>query len=130
MTTRRMIELDMNITVIAGKLAAQPELKTFDSGSKLLRLLITVRSEEPRRRLDVLPVVMWNPSDEVLKSFTTKPVRGRKVWAAGSVQRRFWAEVVGRTSNVEIVAHDIQVRPEEGAEDDDGVIDEGDPNDD
>ncbi len=112
--------MELNLAVISGKLAAEPELKTFDSGTKLLRLLITVRSEEPRRRIDVLPVVMWDPSDEVLESLTSEPVRGRKVWAAGSVQRRFWAEVVGRTSNVEIVAHDIQVRPEEGAEVDDG----------
>ncbi len=122
--------MDTNITVIAGKLAAEPELKTFDSGSKLLRLLITVTSTEPRRRLDVLPVVMWDPSDEVLERFTSEPVRGRKVWAAGSVQRRFWAEVKGRSSSIEIVAHDLLLRVEEGAEDDDGVIDEGDPNDD
>jgi single-stranded DNA-binding protein len=105
--------MDLNLIVIAGRLAAEPELTTFASGARLLRLLVTVRSQEPRRRIDVLPVVMWDPSDDILPD---EPLRGVAVWVAGSVQRRFWSADAGRTSRVEIVAHDIQVRvePSEG----------------
>ena len=101
--------MDLNLIVIAGRLAAEPELTTFASGARLLRLLLTVRSQEPRRRIDVLPVVMWDPTDGIpIDEFT----RGTRVWVAGSVQRRFWSAEAGRTSRVEIVAHDVQLRPE------------------
>ena len=101
--------MDFNLIVIAGRLAAEPELTTFASGARLLRLLVTVRSQEPRRRIDVLPVVMWDPSDDVPMD---ELIRGAGVWVAGSVQRRFWSAEAGRTSRVEIVAHDVQRRPE------------------
>jgi len=100
--------MDLNIIVIAGRLAADPELTTFASGARLLRLLVTVRSQEPRRRIDVLPVVMWDPTDATPIDELT---RGSGVWVAGSVQRRFWSADAGRTSRVEIVAHDVQPRP-------------------
>jgi single-stranded DNA-binding protein len=101
--------MDINIVVVAGRLAADPELTTFASGARLLRLLVTVRSQEPRRRIDVLPVVMWDPPDDnPVLEFT----RGEGVWVAGSVQRRFWSAEAGRTSRVEIVAHDVQPRPD------------------
>ena len=53
--------MDLNVVVLAGRLAAQPEVRTFESGATLMRLLVTVRSAEPRTRLDVIPVVQWNP---------------------------------------------------------------------
>jgi len=101
--------MDLNLIVIAGRLAADPEMTTFASGARLLRLLVTVRSQEPRRRIDVLPVVMWDPADSVQ---IDELVRGKGVWVAGSVQRRFWSAEAGRTSRVEIVAHDVQLRPD------------------
>ena len=101
--------MDLNLIVIAGRLAAEPELTTFASGARLLRLLVTVRSQEPRRRIDVLPVVMWDPGDSVPIDELT---RGMGVWVVGSVQRRFWSAEAGRTSRVEIVAHDVQQRPD------------------
>lgn len=99
--------MDLNLIVIAGRIAAEPEVITFASGAKLLRLLVTVRSEEPRRRIDVLPVVLWDPDDDVLPQ---EPCRGMPVWVAGSVQRRFWSSGEGRASRVEIVAHDVRIR--------------------
>jgi len=107
--------MDLNLIVIAGRIAAEPEVTTFASGARLLRLLVTVRSEEPRRRIDVLPIVMWDPPDEVLAD---EPSRGRGVWVAGTVQRRFWSADAGRTSRVEIVAHDIQFKTDTLVEED------------
>jgi len=99
--------MDLNLVVIAGKLAATPEFTTFASGATLARVLVTVKSEEPRRRIDVIPVVMWDPPDDhVLRDMD----KGDRVWIAGSVQRRFWSAEAGRTSRVEIVAHDIQAQ--------------------
>lgn len=98
--------MDMNLVVVAGKLAAPVELREFESGSRLLRALITVRSTSPRRRVDVLPVVLWDPEDghDLLEC----PV-GKRVLVVGSVQRRFWSGDEGRQSRLELIAHHIEL---------------------
>ena len=101
--------MDMNVVVLAGRLASDAEVRTFESGATLARLLVTVREEEPRRRIDVVPVVMWNPDVEEVSDW----VRGESVWVAGAVQRRFWSEGEGgRMSRIEIVAHEVQIQKE------------------
>jgi single-stranded DNA-binding protein len=104
--------MDFNVVVLAGRLAAEPEIRTFESGTTLLRLLVTVRSSEPRSRLDVIPVVKWNPHPELIPD---GPVRGRAVWVVGATQRRFWSAEDGRHSRIEIVANIVEFRPEEVA---------------
>ena len=97
--------MDLNLAVIAGTLAAPPEIRTFDSGTRLARYLVTVRSTEPRKRVDVVPVVEWDPPAE----FDDETVdRGDRVWIAGTVQRRFWSGSEGRRSRLEIIAHYVQ----------------------
>jgi len=97
--------MDLNLIVMAGRLAADPEFTTFASGATLCRILVTTKSTEPRRRIDVIPVVQWDPADDAV---IRDMVRGDRVWVAGAVQRRFWSAEAGRTSRVEVVAHDIQ----------------------
>jgi len=105
--------MDCNVVVLAGRLAAQPEIRTFESGTTLMRLLVTVRSTEPRARLDVIPVVQWNPD---LDAIPDEELRGRGVWVVGATQRRFWSAEDGRHSRVEIVANIVEFRPVETAE--------------
>ena len=100
--------MDFNVVALAGTLAAAPELREFDSGSRLLRLLVTVRTDEPRRRIDVLPVTLWDPPAALLAE---ELERGRRVWVCGAAQRRFWEAQEGRRNRIEIVAHQIMVRP-------------------
>jgi single-stranded DNA-binding protein len=110
--------MDLNLVVLAGRIAAEPEIRTFESGATLMRLLVTVRSEEPRHRLDVIPVVQWNPDSNDIPG---GPARGRSVWVAGAVQRRFWSVGDGRESRIEIVAHEITIRDEESSLTDDAA---------
>lgn len=98
--------MDMNVVVLVGKLAVAPEVREFESGSRLVRSLITVRSETPRRRVDVIPVTLWDPSPD--HEILTAGV-GKMVWASGSVQRRFWSSIEGRKSRLEVVAHHIEL---------------------
>lgn len=102
--------MDFNVVVLSGSLAAPPELRVFESGLRLVRYLITVRTDEPRRRVDVVPVTQWEPPDDDL---VPAPQAGQRIWAAGSVQRRFWSHPEGRRSRLEIVAEHIQLRPGE-----------------
>ena len=102
--------MDLNVVVLSGRLAAPPELRVFESGLRLVRYLITVRADEPRRRVDVLPVTKWEPSDEDLAPAAQV---GQRIWAAGSVQRRFWSHPDGRRSLMEIVADQVQLRSQD-----------------
>jgi single-strand DNA-binding protein len=99
--------MDLNLVVLAGRLAAPPELRVFASGSRLIRYLVTVRTKEPRRRVDVVPVTLWDPSDEQAGADVAP---GRRVWVAGTVQRRFWEGPEGRRSRLEVVADQVQLR--------------------
>ena len=103
--------MDLNLVVLAGRLAAPPEIRQFESGARLVRYLITVRSEEPTRRVDVIPVTLWEPSDELLDA---DPHPGTRLWVAGSVQRRFWSASEGRRSRLEVVADQVCPRDSGG----------------
>ena len=99
--------MDFNLTVLCGRLAVDPELREFDSGTRLIRYLITVRTDFPRRRVDVIPVVLWDPPPDILEYPGEK---GKKVWASGSVQRRYWESPDGRRSRVEVVAAQVVIK--------------------
>lgn len=99
--------MDLNLVVLCGRLAAPAEVRTFEGGSRLARYLITVRSEEPRR-VDVVPVTLWDPPDALVDA---EPSPGQAVWVAGSVQRRFWSGSEGRRSRLEVVADQVCLRP-------------------
>lgn len=98
--------MDLNLVVLCGRLAVDPELKTFETGTRLIRLLVTVRSDEPKRRVDVVPVTLWDPPDDLVDEL---PGKGRRVWVCGSVQRRFWEAAEGRRSRLEVVAEQVHV---------------------
>ncbi len=98
--------MDLNLVVLCGRLAVEPELKVFGSGSRLIRLLVTIRSEWPKRRVDVVPVTLWDPPDELVDAL---PIKGQRIWVCGSVQRRFWEAPDGRRSRLEIVAEHVNV---------------------
>lgn len=103
--------MDLNLVVIAGRLAAPAEIRQFESGSMLVRYLLTVRSEEPRRRVDVVPVTLWDPPRELIDA---DPPPGARLWVTGSVQRRFWSQTSGRRSRLEVVATSVTVRTPQG----------------
>ena len=110
--------MDLNMMVLNGRLAAEPEHRVLDSGSRLARLLIAVRSEEPHRRLDVLPVVWWEPDDEFVAA---PPQVGSRIWITGSVQRRYWESADGRRSKLEVVAAHVSVYADDSLNDEDAA---------
>lgn len=92
---------DLNIVILCGRLAAPPEFQTFETGNRRVRLLITVRRDLPTRRIDVVPVVLWNPPVDLLED----PLEvGDRVWITGSVERRFWDGPDGPRSRLQVVA--------------------------
>ncbi len=96
---------DLNVVLVKGTIAAPPEHRRLESGSHLLRYLVTTRSNAPRRRVDVLPVVLWNPDATLVADPGSA---GTPLWVVGSAQRRYPADADGRRSEIELVAHHVQ----------------------
>lgn len=99
--------MDLNLIVLCGRLAVDGELRIFDSGARLLRYLVTVRVDYPRRRVDVIPVTFWDPPDDLVDTLGEK---GDRIWVCGSVQRRYWESPDGRRSRVEVVAEQVNFK--------------------
>lgn len=99
--------MDLNLVVLCGRLATDAELRVFDSGAKLIRYLVTVRVDYPRKRTDVVPVTVWDPPEELIDEPGAK---GERVWVCGAVQRRYWESPDGRRSRVEVVAEQVKIR--------------------
>lgn len=98
--------MDFNVAVLAGELSMPPETGQLDGGSTFVRCLVTVRSDVPRRRLDVVPVVLWDPPSDH-KVLSAKAAD--KVWISGSLQRRFFKNADGRSSRIEVVASHVEL---------------------
>jgi single-strand DNA-binding protein len=94
--------MNLNLVVLSGRLAAPPELRVFESGARYRRFLVTVRLDQPRRRLDVIPVTWWDPPEEGVE-----PNPGDRIHVTGTVQRRFWSNPDGRRSRLEVIAANV-----------------------
>jgi len=100
--------MDINLAVICGRLATAPEVRTHDSGARTLRALVTVTTDTPRQRIDVVPVTLW--ADRVAPDTfdrLTELEQGTRVWVTGSVQRRTFDSAGGRRTSVEVIADQI-----------------------
>ncbi|MFP3882880.1 MAG: single-stranded DNA-binding protein [Actinomycetota bacterium] len=99
--------MDLNLIVLCGRLAVDGEVRVFDSGARLIRYLVTVRVDYPRRRVDVIPVTLWSPPDELVD----RPgYKNDRIWVCGSVQRRHWESPDGRRSRIEVVAEQVNFK--------------------
>lgn len=98
--------MHLNLVVLAGRLAAPPESRPAADGAAHHRYLVTVVSERPRRRVDVLAVTQLVPQGEAAPP---DALPGRRLFVAASVHRRFWDAEPGRRSRLELVAHHIEV---------------------
>jgi single-stranded DNA-binding protein len=102
--------LDLNLVILCGRLASAPDLRVSDSGAPELRMLVTVSSDEPRRRIDVLPVTVRNFEEDDLRTLFQP---GASLWVTGSVHRRLSHDFGGRTSVLEVVAHQVARHPDD-----------------
>lgn len=110
--------MDLNMIVLCGRIVSEPEFDECGGGSARARLRMTVRSDHPGRRIDVLPVTCWDPPAELWDP----AVVGRRVCVAGSLQRRFWDAQDGRRSRIDVVARSVWLIPRIGEEEEDAPV--------
>lgn len=100
------MDMDINLAVLCGRLATAPEVRVYDSGSRSVHLLVTVATERPQRRIDVVPVILWDPPAELVDH---PPGQNARVWVTGLVQRRASDGPEGRLNRIAVVADQVTV---------------------
>lgn len=98
---------DANLVLLVGRLAGPVERRSHPiSGTESARFEVSVRSPGPPPRVDVLPVVWWDPPT----GFEDLAV-GTVVQVAARVHRRFRATEDGRSSRLDLVAGHVEPLP-------------------
>lgn len=89
--------MDLNLVVLAGSVAVEPEVHTLDNGEIIMRFLVAVSSESPNRT-DVVTVEYWGTCE----GLTTDS----RVHIIGMLQRRYWSDDRG---SLRVVASDVKL---------------------
>ena len=100
----------VNVVVLAGTLAADPELTELPSGDVVARLRLQV--PETGKRVLPLPVSAWTASTRRATKDLTK---GDRVMVQGHLERRFFRAGGGARSITEVVAREIKRLPVDSA---------------
>ena len=98
-----------NLVVLTGRLTADPELKTTQSGISVTSFSIAVdrryRSGEDRQT-DFINIVAWRQTAEFVTKYFKK---GSLIGIEGSIQTRKYQDKDGNNRNVfEVVANNVQ----------------------
>jgi len=96
--------MDNNAVALRGRLAADAELRVFESGRRLIKFLVVAQVDYPVRRVDIVPVTLWDPSDELADD---PGEMGRPISVCGSVRRRFWETGDAGEIRVEVAADKV-----------------------
>lgn len=96
----------LNAVVIMGRLTADPELKTTQSGVAVTSFTLAVdRYAKEERKTDWVDVVAWRQTAEFICKYFTK---GQMIAVTGSIQTRNWEDKQGnKRKAVEIVAREV-----------------------
>lgn len=98
---------DLNLTVLGGRLATEPEV-ALEGGRRLVRLLVTVATARPTRRVDVVPVFMVERPDNTHHvDEVAGMAAGRRVWIVGRTERRAMDGPEGRRTRIEVHAEQV-----------------------
>lgn len=103
-----MANLNINKVIIGGRLTADPELKTTQSGLPVTSFGVAINrkaTKEGEQVADFLNVVAWRKTAEFVCNYFKK---GSSICLSGSVQVRNWTDNNGqKRTTTEIVADEV-----------------------
>ena len=95
----------MNVTVLVGNLATDPELRHTSGGRAVCTFRLAV-SRPGGSEADFFTVVAWERQAEVCKEYLTI---GRRVAVEGRLHHSTWEVEDGKRSKVEVIAHRVEM---------------------
>jgi single-strand DNA-binding protein len=111
--------MNLNKVLIAGRLTADPDLRTTPSGTNVVSFSVATnrvwrdKNGERREETEFHNVVAWGRQAEIVNQFLKK---GSLILVEGRLQTRSWEGKDGQTrKTTEIVAERIQLGPKTGS---------------
>lgn len=95
----------MNVVVLLGNLAADPELRQTANGRAVCSFRLAV-SRPGGEGADFFTVVAWERQAEVCAEYLAK---GRRVAVEGRLHHSTWDVEDGKRSKVEVIAHRVKL---------------------
>lgn len=89
------MSLNLNKSILAGRLTADPELKQTPSGLSVTSFSIAVDrkvAKDAEKKTDFITIVAWRQTAEFISRFFRK---GSAICIAGSIQTRSWKDQNG-----------------------------------
>ncbi len=103
-----MANLNLNKVILAGRLTAEPELKTTQSGISVTSFSIAVNrrfSKDEQKQTDFINIVAWRQQAEFVSRYFHK---GSSICIVGSLQTRSWTDQNGQKRYAtEVVADEV-----------------------
>lgn len=105
-----MTNLNVNMTILAGRLTETPELKTTPGGIAVTSFTLAVnrrrKKEEATQEADFIRCVAWRQTAEFLCRYFKK---GSAVYAVGEIQTRSWVDQSGvKRYATEVMVNDVR----------------------
>lgn len=84
-----MANLNINKSVLGGRLTADPELRYTQSGVSVCSFTVAVNRKFDRETTDFINCVAWNKTAEFIAKYFSK---GSSICVTGSIQVRTWED--------------------------------------
>lgn len=98
--------MDINLTLLNGRLAVPPFIETNPEGADVARMLVMVRSEV-LKRIDVVPVFMSDPPEALLGRNVGA---GSRLYVSGALVRRCSMDTVSDDGRLEVNAISVSLQ--------------------
>ena len=108
----------LNKVILIGRLTANPELKTTQSGVAVTSFTIAVdrpATKDGKKETDFINIVAWRKTAEFVSKYFAK---GSAIIVCGSIQTRSWKDAEGKTRYAtEVVASEVSFAESKKASD-------------
>ncbi len=95
----------INNAIIMGRLTANPELRTTNTGKSVTSFTVAVDRNYDREQTDFINIVAWNKTAEFIERYFRK---GSMIAIQGSIQTRNYEDKNGnKRTAVEVVADNV-----------------------
>lgn len=92
----------MNIAILQGRLAQDPQVRRTDSGKTCTSFTLAVERDQKDRQADFLDCVAWQQTGDFVGKYFLK---GDPILIQGSVQNRSWEDKQGaKRTKTEVIA--------------------------
>lgn len=98
----------MNAVILVGRMTRDAEIKTLDSGSKVVSFTIAVDRSGKSKETDFIDCKAWGTTGDFISKYFTK---GKPISVKGELQTRTWETENGKRKATEVRVDQVAFVP-------------------